>query len=548
MHTLELKQLSALEKVFLTDNLAEKKEFNSFSALWGEVFSYQITYKSTNPDKAFGKFSVESPIKDYVDVFYVHHVPCGRTYHPDFEDNDYLKQEPGLYPDALIPQDEGEIFYTPDLQTLWVTVKVSKKIKAGTYPITFNFVMDGLDNESYSDNITFNLEVIPRELPEQKTIFTQWFHGDCISDFHGVKVFSPKHWKLLEKYVKTAVECGINMILTPVITPPLDIAIGGERTTIQLVDVSKNKGKYSFDFSKLGRWVKMCRKCGIKHFEMSHLFSQWGAKCSPKIMATVDGEYKRIFGWDIAADSKEYSEFLDSFLPELDRYIEEIGIKDVTYFHTSDEPNDQHIEGYKNASSLLKKHLKGYKFMDAVSHLEFKDYMDIPVVCVANMQDFIDAKVDNAWIYTCCYPPHIYANRFIAMPSGRNRIMGTMMYKYNIPGYLHWGYNFYNSQLSKKHINPYVFTDSEYAFPAGDPFSVYPYKDGAIHSIRSRVFYDGLQDIRTFQLLEKAMSHDEVVEVIEKYGKITLDEYSKDYDILLKIKQDVHKIIKEKLL
>ena len=34
-------------------------------------------------------------------------------------------------------------------------------------------------------------------------------------------------------------------------------------------------------------------------------------------------------------------------------YIEEIGIKDITFFHTSDEPNEEHLEGYKNASSLL---------------------------------------------------------------------------------------------------------------------------------------------------------------------------------------------------
>ena len=543
MEKFNLKQISSIEKVLLTDKLDDKKEFNSFSALWGEKFSYQIMYKSNDADKQHGEFSFESPIKKYIKVYYVHNVPCGRVAHPTQTDDDYISHAPGLYPDALIPIEEGELIFPSEAQSLWVQIDVSKKIKAGIYPITFNLSYHG---EAHS--VTFNLEVIPCELPEQKTIFTQWFHGDCIADFHKVKVFSQKHWKLLENYIKTAVECGINMILTPVITPPLDVAIGGERTTIQLVDVFCDNGKYSFDFTKLGKWVKLCKKCGIKYFEMSHMFSQWGAKCSPKIMATVDGEYKRIFGWDIASDSKEYEEFLDAFLPELSAYIEELGIKDITYFHTSDEPNEDHIEGYKKASSLLRKHIKGYKFMDAASHFEYRNLMDIPVVCVNDMQKFIDNKVSHAWVYTCCCPPDIYANRFIAMPSGRNRIMGTLMYKFKIPGYLHWGYNFYNSQLSKKPINPYTCTDSEYAFPAGDPFSVYPYEDGAIHSIRSRVFYDGLQDIRTLELLEKVMSYDEIVKIIEKYEILTLDNYTKDYDNLLKLKQEIHQIIKEKLV
>ena len=39
-----------------------------------------------------------------------------------------------------------------------------------------------------------------------------------------------------------------------------------------------------------------------------------------------------------------------------------------------------------------------------------------------------------------------YTNRFIAMPSGRNRVGGFLLYKYGINGFLHWGFNFYYSQ------------------------------------------------------------------------------------------------------
>ena len=34
----------------------------------------------------------------------------------------------------------------------------------------------------------------------------------------------------------------------------------------------------------------MCKRCGIKYYEISHLFSQWGAMMAPKVMGEKDGE------------------------------------------------------------------------------------------------------------------------------------------------------------------------------------------------------------------------------------------------------------------
>ena len=78
---------------------------------------------------------------------------------------------------------------------------------------------------------------------------------------------------------------------------PLDTAVGGERTTVQLLDIRKDGDTYSFDFSKLERWIGICRFAGITHFEMAHLFTQWGAKCAPKIMVWEDGTLRHKFGW-----------------------------------------------------------------------------------------------------------------------------------------------------------------------------------------------------------------------------------------------------------
>ena len=90
--------------------------------------------------------------------------------------------------------------------------------------------------------------------------------------------------------MRMAAEHGMNMILTPVFTPALDTEIGKERPCTQLVEITKNDAGYHFDFARLARWVETAKDCGISKFEISHFFTQWGAKCAPNIYVTENGE------------------------------------------------------------------------------------------------------------------------------------------------------------------------------------------------------------------------------------------------------------------
>ena len=91
---------------------------------------------------------------------------------------------------------------------------------------------------------------------------------------------------------------------------------------------------------------------------------------------------------------------------------------------------------------------------------------------------------------------------FIAMPSYRNRIIGFQLFRHRVEGFLHWGFNFYNSMSSWYPINPFLTTDADCGVPAGDPFQVYPGKDGIpLESIRQIVFDHALNDLRACELL-----------------------------------------------
>ncbi len=536
---------SALEKVFVTKN-EFKSEYIAATALRGEEFSFQIAFKSTEIRLRECKVEVVSDLKKHISLFRVDNVPALNPINTDAQDDNYLTKEPGLIPDVLSPLAPADpIFAYPYAWcSLWVTVKIPKTARKGKHKI--RLVFENTDF-SYREEKVFTLTVISAVLPKQKTIVTQWFHCDGIAQYYNQKMFSPQNWKYIENFIKTATEHGINMILTPIFTPALDTKIGHERATCQLVGITKNTDNtYSFDYTLLDRWVRLCLKHGVEYFEMAHLFSQWGAACAPKIMATYEGNYQRIFGWDTASDSDEYLGFLDAFLPSLCDHLKQLGIDEKVYFHLSDEPHIEHLERFLR----LKKHtsplLEGFKTMDALSNIEFfKDgVVSTPVPALNHIDPFLESKVSNLWTYYCCSQSVDVSNRFLAMPSARNRVLGAQLYKFDIVGFLQWGYNFYNSRLSVHPVNPYLVTDCMGAFPAGDPFSVYPAADGtAIPSLRIKVFFYGLQDLRALSLLEEFEGKEAVIKLLEEYGIISFTDYPKTSEAILSLREEINRRI-----
>ena len=129
-----------------------------------------------------------------------------------------------------------------------------------------------------------------------------------------------------------------------------------------------------------------------------------------------------------------------------------------------------HQENYGKAVEILRKHLKGFKICDALSNVEFykNGLVSTPIPAEDHIEPFVEAGVSPLWTYYCCGQFFKVSNRFLHMPSSRNRILGALLYRYNIAGFLQWGYNFYYAQHSLFPIDPWQIQDSNYAFPAGD--------------------------------------------------------------------------------
>lgn len=532
IHTI---QTSSLEKI-MPKAKCKARIFKKCSAFKNETVSYQIAFKTDELCNI--TLSVDNDIKDYIEVFYIKCVPVMLPAYPEsIEDKSYISHEPGLFPDICEPFDGTYVKSSNFYQSFRINASCP-------IPGKHNINITLSDGKTKATE-TFTLQVLPLELPEQELLFTQWFHADCIAGYYNVKPWSAKHWKLVEKFIQIAAEHGMNMILTPIFTPPLDTEIGGERQTVQLVKITKNGNKYDFDFELLGKWFDICLKNGIKYFEMTHLFTQWGAEFTPKIVVSENGKDIKMFGWHIKSIDEGYKNFLSQFLPALTEYITARGLKNVTFFHISDEPTKEQLESYKKAKAIAEPYLKGFKIIDALSDFEFykNGAVEYPVIATDHIEPFI-GNVPELYCYYCCLQGIGVSNRFVAMPSYRNRSIAAQFFKFNVKLFLHWGFNFYNSQFSKKKINPFCVTDAEIAFPSGDAFSVYPYPDGPVPSISLEVFRDALQDLRAFRLLESLAGYEKTLEIIENFiGTVNFDKCTDNPHILLSLREAVNKEI-----
>ncbi len=550
------KVISPLEKVFYDDKISSFKSYPKSTALIGEKHNFCIAYTNTEPatiryTSSDLYYTLESDIKDAVNVYRIEHVPA--VYPASFDNNfddDVLRTMPGMFPDVLVPFKENTIIpILPKLlNSLWIEVDTEKAVP-GKHKITISFYNG--KNEKLSE-CSHTVKIINAKLPEQNLMVTTWFHTDCIADYYNLKVFSEKHWKAIENFLIGYSRAGNNIIYTPLFTPPLDTAVGGERTTVQLVDVAEKNGRYVFNFEKFRRWVNICKKCGLKYFEMSHLFTQWGAFHAPKIVADVDGKKKKIFGWETDAHGAKYEAFLSQFLPELLNELENLQISDCTFFHISDEPTEEHFDSYKACSEIIRKYLKGYKIMDAMANVEFykRGYLDIPIPYIKHAQQFLDMNPYKRFIYYCGVDKDCMG-RSLAMPSNRNRISGILFYDQNIEGFLFWGHNFYNAAHSTRHIDPYAVTDADKRFCAGDSFFVYPGENyQSLESIRLAVFRDGLQDMRALQLCEALCGKEATRKVLVELNNnqpLDLVKTPTDKNFALKLRERINSMIEKAL-
>ena len=548
---LKTKIVSSQEKVFLDDKIDGFNALCEVSALRGEVLSVQLLYVDTKegeylPMRPFFDISLSGEIAEYATMRDVRVVPVDKPTFQGLYDSNYARTEPGVYPDILTPlRYGGKICPSRDrLRSVWIEIKIPEHY-SGKYDLTVTV--------SEKDGTTVNTEkvtvkVIAATLPPQKTHFTQWFYPDCLAAYYNLPMWSQRHWEIVESFARVAVERGRDTMYVPVFTPALNVLPGYERLPSQLLRVSVTDGKYEFDFSLIDRYIDMCDRLGVKYLEISHFYQQDKAKHAAHIYATVDGELKRIFDWDTLSLDPEYVRFLRGFISAFVEHMRARGDDRRCIYHISDEPDLANIEQYKAVKANIADLLQGYRIIDALSDFEFYSHgaLENPVPTLTASSPFIEAGIKDLWVYYACFEAVDYTNMHVAMPSYRTRSLGMQLYKHQIDGFLHWGYNYYNNRASGDAINPFMELGGEDWVPAGDCFVVYPDSDGTpLESIRLMSLLEAMQDIRAMQLCESYYSYTEVTEAIEAVlgEELSFKRCAYSSEEMLKVRETVNAMI-----
>ena len=553
MPNVQMKMISSLEKCFYDEKLEDKREKNEFIMFLNEKLSFQVAYCNVQNDEKLqrgaGVVQLSGELAQFATVREVVNIPSMCPVVPSRMDENYLRTEPGMYPDLLRPlQYRGAVSLRYNqLHALWVDIVLPEKFNPGSYRLTVSMV--SREGEPLN-SVTASVRVIKAKLPPQTLIHTEWFYTDCLANYYHVRTFSEKHWRIIENFIRTAVDNGINMILTPIFTPELDTYIGGERLTTQLVDITvEEKGVYRFGFDKLHRWIDICLSCGVQYFEIPHFFTQWGANHAPKIVGKVNGRTRKLFGWETDSMGEEYAIFLGQLIPAVLAEFKKRGVDRNCYFHISDEPRLKDLERYTRCKNLIAPYLEGYPIIDALSDYAFYESgaLEKPVPATKHIEPFLENKIEGLWAYYCGASGCVdTSNRYFSMSLSRVRILGVQLYLHRIEGFLHWGYNYYNNWCSYDSVDPFGNSDGENFAPSGDCYIVYPGTDGeAWESNRLNAMREAMDDMRALTLYESYFGREKTERLIlaGTDGGLTFKHYPMKDSYLIHLREQIAKEI-----
>ena len=468
------------------------------------------------------------PAARAVKPYRIGYVPS--IYNTPVDVDDYYDIRPEMiYPDVLEEVDLGRLHCQPNhRQAFFFQIKDSEKIPVGDHEITVRFYIDNKQMAKCS----FVLRKLAAVLPKQRAISTCWMHYDSIEAQHNVKMFSRDFYKVFGSYLDAAVYSGQTMLLLPIFTPAFDTEVGTERRTAQLLDIREDaEGNFTFDFARMHAFIDFALAHGIEQFEMPPMFSQWGALHCPKIMVKgADGRTRQRFGWKTDSLSDDYRRFLATLIPALVAEMRARGLEERTFFHVSDEPHKDQLERWQACKDMITPYLGNCRTLDACSDIEFagKNEREYAVAVENRLEAFIEAGCRPLCTYFCCGPRNLhYPNRFMSMPLPRLIVLGATLWRYDIDLFLQWGFNFYNTFLSRREISPYGNTDCDIMYLSGDAFIVYPNYAGrsANMSIRLVAMREMWRLSRILYALEEKLGREAVTKILDDEGCTYFNEY-----------------------
>ena len=507
-----------LEKVLAEASYFPAKEAIS-EVVRGEYATLQFVVRSSASITDL-RVEVSQPVSGEISLpaakaGFVGYVKVGRSIW-DYS-RDRIVSESGYYPDPVLEQESINVDFG-NTQPIWVSIPVPTDAEQGLYKGQIT-ISGKAGSKNFSLSKDYSVKVYPVTVGKSSLWVTNWFFiaPQQLKWMNGGRDFEPfseQHWGYIRQLAKKMAEYRQNVaMLSP----------------LGLSEFTENNGNWSIDFSNFDKAVNIFIEEGvIGLIEGGHIGGRESTWTSQFVVMVPSpgGEPLKKFD-NLPISDPRAKNFYGQFLVALDAHLREKGWKDIYVQHIADEPIEENIKTYTEIAGFVKKTVPDFRIIEACHSKNLSNTLDIWVPQLDFMnRDYEFYNNQNktgkeAWFYTCLSPKGEYANRFIELPLIKTRYVHWLNYKYNIPGYLHWGLNYWGE------TDPFgdqtsIQYEGGNILPGGDSWIIYP-KDGKLlSSIRYDAMRDGIVDYELFKMLEKkdsSQARDIVNKVIYGFDK-----------------------------
>ncbi|MDH7570570.1 MAG: DUF4091 domain-containing protein, partial [Armatimonadota bacterium] len=396
---------------------------------------------------------------------------------PGTPDSELVRKAPCRVPDVLLADRQRDL-PPGEAQPVWLAVDVPRDAVPGEYRGAVSVVAG-----EARVRLSVHVHVYDFELPQQRHLWvTNWFSLSAIARAHRVELWSEPFWEVLQRYARAMAEHRQNVVLVP----------------LDLVEVTREAGgKLAFDFSRFDRFVRVFQQAGAgERLELGHVASHGeGGWSSREILFRPVRALDQGSGQRVALGAEEG---LAPLLRALEAHLRERGWLERALIHIADEPAPHNLEAWRRASEFVHRHAPNIPRIDAIEATGFHGALEVWVPKLSHLNTWYatyrDAQRAGAemWFYTCCHPTGFYPNRFLDYSLLKTRVLHWLNFAYDLPGYLHWGLNFWGED---------PFGAPRPNLPPGDTHICYPGREGPLSSLRWEAMREGIEDFELLRLL-----------------------------------------------
>lgn len=409
---------------------------------------------------------------------------------------DRIVSPSGYYPDPILEEESIDVDFG-NTQAIWISIPIPADAVPGNYEGKVT-ISGKSGKRSFSLSKDYSVKVYPVTVGKTSLWVTNWFTIDTsklklLNGGRKVDPFSEEHLGLIRMLAAKMAEYRQNVALISPLT---------------LSEYEYADGKWNIDFTNFDKIVNIfIEEKVIGKIEGGHIGGREGdwnsqfAVMVPNDTAGLENKFDML-----RITEKRAKEFYTSFFTTLTAHLKEKGWDKIYMQHIADEPTEQNFNTYIDIAKFVKNIAPGMPLIEACHSKNLGGILDIWVPQLDFMDldyEFYNAQNKSgkeAWFYTCLSPKGEYVNRFIELPLLRTRYMHWLNFKYEIPGYLHWGLNWWNSDPFEEQTG--IQYEGGNILPGGDSWIIYPDNGRILSSIRLEAMRDGIVDYELLKMLE----------------------------------------------